>query len=261
MSNDLSSSGDQQSAVMKSSNVLKAVLTTTTVIVGFMSAQFIGVVLLFSLLSGAGLEAEDIKILLTDNAWAQFAAIAIIEALSLGLVYYYLKITNRRPLKYLKLDKRPSKRLFGIVAIAYAAYFVVFIGIATLVSLLVPALDTEQVQQIGFEKTKGLDYVAVFLALAILPPLVEEIVFRGVLFQKLKQYLSLASAIIVTSIVFGLAHLEFLADGPLNWIAGLDTFIFSLFLIAVFIKTRSLYAAIALHALKNSTAFVFLFLI
>jgi len=239
----------------------KAFLTTIAVIFGFLAAQLIGVVIFVSLLSAFGLSSDQIQDQFNNNAWAQLGAIVSIESLTIGLVYWYFKLANRKPLKFLKLDKKPTKKLFGTVALTYLLYFPVFVAVATLASVLIPSLDTEQMQQIGFENTSGLDYVAVFVALAILPPLVEEIVFRGILFQKLKQYASLVPAVLITSIIFGLAHLEFFSDAPLNWIAALDTFVFSLFLIGVFLKTNSLWSAILLHALKNSVAFMFLFLL
>jgi membrane protease YdiL (CAAX protease family) len=262
MSNDLFSSKRQNgNPADLERSVFKAVLTIIVVVVSFLGAQFAGIVLLVSLLSGAGLDSEQIQTLFTDNSWVQFLAILIVEIITVGLVYAYFKLANRDILSYLKLRNKPGVKVFSTVALSYGLYFIVFIAIATLADTFVSSLDTDQMQQIGFENTKGWDYLAVFGALVILPPIAEEIVFRGVLYQKLKQYSSLVPAIVLTSVVFGLAHLEFLSDAPLNWIAALDTFVFSLFLIGVYIRTKSLWAPIMLHALKNGIAFVFLFLI
>lgn len=241
--------------------VLKIVATIIAVAVGFLAAQFMGAVLVVSAMSATGMTSDQIQNTFSDNSWVQFAVILIIEILTAGLVYWYLKITNRRFLAYLRLDNKLTKKLLGSVVATYLLYFPVFIAVATLASRFIPTLDTEQMQQIGFENTSGIDYLAVFMSLAVLPPLVEEIVFRGVLYQKLKQYSSVLPAVLITSIVFGLAHLEFFGDGPLNWIAALDTFVFSLFLTGLYVKTGSLWAPIFLHALKNSIAFTFLFLL
>jgi len=46
---------------------------------------------------------------------------------------------------------------------------------------------------------------------------------------------------------------------PLLWVAGIDTFILSLVLIYLREKTDSLYASIGLHMLKNTIAFLGLF--
>ena len=57
------------------------------------------------------------------------------------------------------------------------------------------------------------------------------------------------------------AHLaEGGAAGPL-WIGFIDTFILSLVLCYLRVKTGSLWAGITLHALKNGIAFVALFVI
>jgi membrane protease YdiL (CAAX protease family) len=50
-------------------------------------------------------------------------------------------------------------------------------------------------------------------------------------------------------------------SGGLLYIAGLDTFILSLFLIYLREKTDGLWASMALHALKNGVAFVALFVL
>jgi len=260
MSKDSSSSNqEEKSKAPKKAHIGKAILTVIAVLFSFLAAQFIGIVLFVSVLSAFGKNTDQIQAILTDNAWAQFGAILLIEILTVGLVYFYLKITKRNIISYLKLRK-PALSIFGLTGLFYIGYFFAFVILAAVASNLAPALDTEQMQQIGFENTSGIDYIAVFIALAVLPPIAEEIVFRGVLFQKLKQYTALIPAAVVTSVLFGIAHLEFFSDASLNWIAALDTFIFSFFLVGLYVKTKSLWAPILLHALKNSVAFVFLFL-
>jgi membrane protease YdiL (CAAX protease family) len=69
------------------------------------------------------------------------------------------------------------------------------------------------------------------------------------------------SAALLTSAIFAAAHLpEGGSGGPL-YIAAIDTFILSLVLIYLRIKTGNLWASITLHALKNGVAFVALFVL
>ncbi len=67
-------------------------------------------------------------------------------------------------------------------------------------------------------------------------------------------------AAFVQALFFGAAHLEIIGDNPLNWIAAIDTFVLSIFLIGILHRTKSLWSAILLHAIKNTVAFVFLFI-
>jgi membrane protease YdiL (CAAX protease family) len=158
--------------------------------------------------------------------------------------------------------KKPRLRdpLYGLLALApyYASYLV----IVAVVSALVPELNTSQQQQIGFGGAHGAGpLILTFLSLAIIPPLVEETVIRGFLYTSFRAKLKLPVAVILTSIIFAAGHLQFGSGAPLLWIAAIDTFTLSLFLIYLREKTGSLWASITLHALKNSIAFLYLFIL
>jgi len=140
-------------------------------------------------------------------------------------------------------------------------YYLCYYVIVTVVSALVPSLDVNQKQQIGFTSAHGVDLLLVFLSLVIIPPLVEETVVRGFLYTSFRAKLKLPIAVILTSLVFAAGHLQFGSGAPLLWIAAIDTFTLSLFLIYLREKTGSLWASICLHALKNGVAFFYLFIL
>jgi uncharacterized protein len=122
-------------------------------------------------------------------------------------------------------------------------------------------LNVDQKQQIGFTGAHGfLPLLVTFLSLAVIPPLVEETVMRGFLFSSLRAKLALRTAVVITSVLFAIGHLQFGSGAPLLWIAALDTLTLSLFLIYLRQKTDSLWASILLHGLKNSLAFIFIFI-
>jgi membrane protease YdiL (CAAX protease family) len=60
---------------------------------------------------------------------------------------------------------------------------------------------------------------------------------------------------LVTSLLFGLAHLQSGDNGALIWGAALDTFILSLVLVYLRESTGALYAGILIHSLNNLLAF------
>lgn len=75
-----------------------------------------------------------------------------------------------------------------------------------------------------------------------------------------KKYPKMTAAVI-TSGVFALAHLQFGNGLPLVWAAAIDTFVLSLVLVYLRDRRGSLTAPIILHMLKNSVAFVLLFVL
>ena len=144
--------------------------------------------------------------------------------------------------------------------VAYCLYFISLIVVITLASWLVPALNVDQEQQVGFKSAYGsLALAMTFISLVVLPPIAEEIIFRGFLFTSLRAKFRLHYAIIITSILFGLAHLQFGAGAPLLWAAAIDTFVLSVFLCLLRERSGSLWPPIILHAIKNLVAFVALF--
>lgn len=137
----------------------------------------------------------------------------------------------------------------------YLPYFgLTLVAVALFVSL-VPGFDVNEVQEIGFDTDGSLlpyEYVIAFLALVVLAPIAEELLFRGYLYGKVKPLLrGYWPAAILTSLAFGAVH------GQLN--VAIDTFILSMFLCYLRDKTGAIWAPIFMHALKNGIAFVFLF--
>jgi membrane protease YdiL (CAAX protease family) len=145
--------------------------------------------------------------------------------------------------------------------LAFPIYFVTYGILLGVLSNLIPELNVDQKQQIGFTNAQGAGLILTFISLAVIPPVVEEFVMRGFLYTSLRAKLRLPGAVIITSLLFAAGHLQFGSGAPLLWVAALDTFVLSLFLIYLRVKTGSLWASILLHSLKNSLAFLYLFVI
>ena len=85
--------------------------------------------------------------------------------------------------------------------------------------------------------------LAAWLTAVLMAPVLEEVVFRGLMYTRLKKGMSIVAAAILTSLAFGIMH------GTIIW--AIYTFIFSLVLIWVFEKFHSLTANILLHMAYN----------
>lgn len=226
----------------------------------YFSAQvFIGMVLTL-LPAFLGLEPARIDIWLETSVTAQFLTVLLLEVATLAMLWLFLKSRRAKPSDIGLV--RPHTRDIGYVLIGYIVYFVALLFITELADHLVPSLNVEQEQELGFDKTTtGLALLPVFVSLAVLPPFVEEILARGFLYTGLRQRLSVMPAALITGVLFAVAHLQVGSGNALLWVAALDTFILSLVLTGLREKTGSLWSPIGLHFIKNTLAFAYLFIL
>jgi membrane protease YdiL (CAAX protease family) len=189
---------------------------------------------------------------------AQFAYVLLTETFTVGVLVAFLR-WRHAALRALGLV-RPKLRdaLFAIVGVlVYFGLYAVAVGALG----AVVHIDMNQQQDIGFQEVRGvLPLVMTFVSLVVLPPLVEETVFRGFLFSGLRKY-GFWVALLVTSVLFALPHLLETSDGKLLWVAGIDTFVLSVVLCYLRERTGRLWAGIGVHALKNGVAFLTLFIL
>ena len=94
--------------------------------------------------------------------------------------------------------------------------------------------------------------ILAWVTAVIMAPVLEEIVFRGFMYTRLKKGLPVVFAAIFTSLVFGVVH------GTIIW--AIYTFIFSLILIWVFERFQSLTACILLHLGYNLSGMLMSFI-
>lgn len=195
---------------------------------------------------------------LDTSVYAQFFYILIAE---IAVVWLVLKAIKTASVKNREIGiKRPRLKDVVYAFSGYGAYFVVYVVVVTIASSLSSLIDLDQPQKIGFEEAYGaVNLAVVYVSLAILPPIAEEVLFRGFLFTSLRRKYKFLTAAIFTSVLFGIAHLQFGSGAPLLWVAFIDTFILSIVLCYLRETTKSLWASIILHGLKNSIAYVVLF--
>jgi membrane protease YdiL (CAAX protease family) len=197
---------------------------------------------------------------LSEDALGQFLFIILNAIISVILLLAFLK-RRSSSLKTIGFKRRPQWKDIAYAVLALIAYFAAYIAIVTLVKNIIPALDIEQEQKVGFESISRDQLPIVFISLVLIPPFLEETLVRGFLYTGLKKGMHRFGAVFITSILFAVAHLQFGSGAPLLWIAAIDTFVLSLFLIYLKDKTDSLWAPILLHMLKNFIAFMALFVL
>lgn len=194
---------------------------------------------------------------LQQSVIAQFVYILLAESFAVWLI---LKLLERAKIARQRIGLvGPQIRDIAYTLAGYGVYFIGYIVIVIIASRFSNLINLDQPQKIGFDGATGSQLWFVYVSLVILPPIAEEIMFRGFLFSSLRQKFRFRYAVILTSLLFGVAHLQFGSGAPLLWVAALDTFILSCVLCYLRERTGSLWAGIGLHALKNGIAFIALF--
>ncbi len=192
---------------------------------------------------------------ISDVAWVQFLFVLFAEAVAVGLVLWLLKL-RKVSLAKIGLGRLPGWSDLKSGLLGFGAYYLVLIVVLLAVSQLVPSLNLDQNQDIGFDRINdGMDKAFAFLSLVILAPIGEEVLMRGYLFSGLRGKLNFLPAMFITSLIFAAAHLEFGNGGPLVWAAALSTFVLSMVLVYKRETTGAIYAGILIHMLNNLVAF------
>jgi len=127
---------------------------------------------------------------------------------------------------------RPKKAYLTAVIGICAAVIAVYKGVVTRKTVL--GLDPAGLTLTG----------SVPLALLLLAPLCEELLFRPVIQNSLSHHWSNRTSVLLTAVLFGLFHLQLLRFA--------ETFVIGLFCGIVFLKTRNLWYPVLLHFICNA---------
>ncbi len=92
------------------------------------------------------------------------------------------------------------------------------------------------------------DLIGVLITVGIVAPIVEELLFRGVILDGLRLHYKLATAAVASSVLFGLVHWD-----P---IVSPQTFLLGLFLCWLRVSTGSLMLCVISHSLFNVAPFI-----
>jgi membrane protease YdiL (CAAX protease family) len=141
----------------------------------------------------------------------------------------------------------------GLAPVTFFVYTLITTVVLATITTTFPGFPSDQVQLTGFNAFGSrTDNMLAFLTLVILAPLAEETLFRGYLYGKLKGYVPAIVAALATSLLFGIAHMQ--------WNVGIDVFILSLFLCGLRSLTGSIWAGVLVHMIKNGIAYYIIFI-
>ena len=183
---------------------------------------------------------------LTAFALPMIWALVITEIFLLGLLWLYLRKGDRWSAVHLDRWSRSSLiNTIGTAAVliglglafnrAYGEYVVPNIEVQAELRRLFAAIpDTLP------------NSILLFVTIAVVAPLLEEILFRGLLQNALSKRLPVWAAIALSALVFGAMHMDFYAMPPLLLMGAIFGVIYHL--------TGSLRVTIVLHMVNNAAA-------
>lgn len=230
-----------------------------TLVVYFFGQLIASMVIIVAAHLTGGSRADQDKWLDTSIA-AQFYFVLLTEGITFWAVWWFIRARGAT----LRIVgwRAPRWRELLYVVIGFGVYFLIFAMALAIATHLFPSINLDQKQELGFENPATPSALVItFISLVILPPIVEETVFRGFLYTGLRSKMKPILAGLITSLLFASAHLQIGSGKPLLWVAAIDTFTLSLVLCYLRQKTDSLWPGIMLHALKNGIAFFSLFVI
>lgn len=139
-------------------------------------------------------------------------------------------------------------RIAALAMIAGMGLQFVLVELTTVVSELLPAIAWSEDERRHLEELVRMDTplraISVPLAVVVIAPISEELVFRGLVQPAMRESLGTAGTIVMTAVLFGAFHVH-----PL---AAIGAAVAGLVLGAVAIRARSVLAPMALHAGVNA---------
>lgn len=164
----------------------------------------------------------------------------------------WLALKRKTTFETLGLDRLMNWTDLGLAPLAFIVYGLVLTTVMYIITSLFPAFPANEAQDVGFKTiSRQYEYGLAFATLVVLAPIVEEAIFRGYLYGKLRKHVPVYAAAIATSLLFALAHGQ--------WNIAVDTFILGLFLVGLREITGGIWAGIVLHMIKNGIAYFWIF--
>jgi len=162
------------------------------------------------------------------------------------LAAIYIKADMKKTFS-LKLPK--VKDLFGAMIIGVGGICLNLL-VSSLLSTVFPS-DAEGMNEQYMQILDGVSFVQGLLLMALLPAVCEEIMFRGYMFTAFKNRMSLAKAIIIVSLLFGVSHM--------SMIKILPTAVLGAVLAYTIHKSESIVTSALIHFANNALAVVTMF--
>ena len=161
----------------------------------------------------------------------------LVSALISIIIFYFIwrkdKKTLEKPIKSFTM-----LRAFLVIAIAICLYFVTTYGLSLFYN---PEVEQQQESMRNFMLSDSL--IMQIVCIAIMAPIVEELLFRGIVFNRLRKFAPIWVAVIIQALLFGLMHF--------NSVQSIYTIFVGIVFALIYLKIKSLWAPMLAHCVYN----------
>jgi uncharacterized protein len=206
-------------------------------------SSFVGIVyeLLYvlgqMLFNSGGIDFNSFK----ASTYSNSVYFTIITAIILIPIFWFIAwLRKQKLLEYCSFNKIRKQGLIISIFIGISLVLPVDF-IVNLFSIDKLSPDTEQIFNVMFTSN---NVFVLLLGVGIAAPIIEEILFRGLIFSELRKHLPIPVAIVIQGLIFGAMHMnftQFIYAAPLGILFGV-----------VFIWVKSIWATIFIHISFNS---------
>ncbi|MDD6215582.1 MAG: CPBP family intramembrane metalloprotease [Roseburia sp.] len=187
-------------------------------------------------------DTAEITRMITEKILEQSMTMTLISGILALLTYWIVFLIRKKKFaQEVKLRKIPAKGILAVLLMGITFNIVISTLLAT---IPFPDAWMETYQQNSSVLTGGNEVIS-FLATVFMAPVLEEIVFRGLIYDRLKKGMPAVVAAIISSLAFGLMH------GTIIWM--MYAFVLGVVLVIVFERFHSLLANMFLHFGFNLT--------
>lgn len=168
------------------------------------------------------------------------------------LLFIFGLLQHKYSINWDQLGFHKNKQLnyLGLGLLAYVAFLPFFFALILVSAIVCSFMGIEPKPHVLidiFREEKSLWVIGGLVVFAsVIGPIIEELVFRGVLYPALRKKVGVQNAILGTSLFFAVIHF--------NWFQFIPVFGLGVLLAYLYEKTNSLLPSIMLHAMNNAVS-------
>lgn len=214
--------------------------------------QYIGITLLLIFITIVILMFMNIIFIVLDIPIIIGKKISDCIASIFGFLVIKALLKNIRVIDHISISKLDIKIIISVItffsslSIVYNNFFIWFISQFK----LSPNVFIDNTETVTNEYSSLLGLILGLVSVAIVIPIIEELYFRVLSIEFLKKDFSIVISVIISSIVFSIAHLSKIQN-------SIELFITAIFLAVIYIKTKNAFYSIIAHMTHNALYVIF----
>lgn len=173
-----------------------------------------------------------------------FSIISVEKLFFLPIEVFILNKVFGRRTNELNTFKKVNKKTIFHITLVLTIFRLLYDAFILPIILRIPESDT----LIQAEQNLNSSFIYLILSVCIIAPIIEEVIFRGIILNGMLKRYNPSTAIIISSLLFALIH------GNLH--QGINAFLLALIIGCIYYKTHSLYLTIYCHFFNNTASFI-----